>query len=204
MLKTLLASKDGEAAFSHLLDVWRTYGEDAAHTELLKVICERYWRTAGEYFELEGRLGWGPGHREWEGESDYPPMEQGAVDSLRMFLHKLASMSPEPILAKLAKSEDKAGVIFRKTVLGSKAGEYRILEVIYSKIANLRTPYELGAARPFFKLWSDLGRFEAAMAGLVAILVKGLDRKQVQREMVFASMPVLAERVTQPAIEVAI
>ena len=72
-------------------------------------VCTYYpWLTA-EFFELEGYLGWGPGHREYDGEG-YPNPTQDAPDRLQWFLDRLGP--PSDMLADLlteAKGGAKAG-----------------------------------------------------------------------------------------------
>lgn len=190
MLRTLLASKNGSGAFDHLAAIWLDYGEHSARIEIRDVVCTDYWLQAGEYFTLEGELGWGPGHREWDQEDLDPPLMQGAVQKLRQFLHRLAALEPTPILTAIkANPSSVAGSFFERMCLVRRLGqtkpgqdktlEYKILEIVYSRIANHRSHYELGGARAFLKLWMETGKFQTAVAGLINVLVYGLPKEKV-------------------------
>ena len=59
---------------------------------LRRKVCAFYpWMTA-ELFELEGYLGWGPGHREYDGEG-YPDPTPDAPDRLQWFQTMLGPLS---------------------------------------------------------------------------------------------------------------
>ena len=59
-----------------------------AKEQLREKVCRHYPWLVSELFELEGVMGWGPGHRDYEGEG-FPPPVPDAPDRLQRFMDVL-------------------------------------------------------------------------------------------------------------------
>lgn len=190
MLQEHLRCGRGDKAWHEIAVRLESEGVEAVRREIRNVVCTKYWWTSGEFFICEGLLGWGPGHREWAADDLLPPPSDNCFVGLRRFLYALSQIPESPAIDQLLNARwDVANVslaartirfLYRRTYV-----EEEIVTYLYRRIAEVKTPYELGAARPYFKMWMDADELApVAISGLTMILCTRLDPCKVRRELV--------------------
>jgi len=188
------------SVFSSLL----SEDEDSAKAYLRRIVCVGHWFLAGELFTLEGKLGWGPGHRDWDGDG-LPPRTKAAANRLCGFVFDIASIPPDNrtlnLANALAKGTDKTLLECRTfNYINNKASvvyERRrdrmtaIASFLYDRIVEQKSVYEIGAARIFYLVDEAFPSY-VAMAGLLLILVRGISSISALSKAAFGRMDFMA------------
>ena len=162
---------------------------DAFRQRLRFLVALRYGWLAAELFDIEGELGWGPGHRDWE-EALFPPPTEDSNAHMRTFLKTLESVRPDEGLEEMLR--DAANGLWRnlagknlvrvfKARLVRRSG---LITYFYGKVAEMHDAYTLGAARIYLALWTQQHKFRLSLAGLVRLLFNPLTAVGVRAETV--------------------
>ena len=92
-------------------------------------VCRDYPWLAFELFDLEGALGWGPGHREYDGDG-FPPPLPDAQNRLRAFETIFEQVPPDNVFPDLIQEADgikkaskPASLVFRHLSLRRRANQ---------------------------------------------------------------------------------
>lgn len=145
---------------------------------LNQVICLNHWWLTGELFTLEGKLGWSTGHIEEHAGDRYPPPCKDAYAQLQEFMQHTSEIPIDrEVRALVTNTGDIKSLAARTyhTILRKGAPLELAIPFMYSRIAAKRTPYELGAARCFLRLYHDDTSYGLeSLAGLTLILAKRL------------------------------
>lgn len=172
------------------------------HAEMRKAVCRYFWWMTGEFFILEGDLGWGPGHREYDGDAPFPPRVCGYWRNVDAFLHDLGCLRRSRAVEALAGARwDRANTSVEARTLRFLYARLRtdaeVLNYLYERLATSRSEYEVGAARVFMGLVKDdPSMAPLACAGLALLLAKQLRRVSVRKEVALARRQ--ARAATQP------
>ena len=149
---------------------------------------------SGELHNLFGRMGYGPGEREYDGDG-WPPPEPGARGIMDLFLNTLRETKPKSLFLH---SSAKAKNIIRAMTRVKLSRLDSAIWKLYGRIAAYRSPYALGAARVYLWIWRDFEQFELTAYGLANILVAPVSRRQAMAETVRRKFLLRKERAYTP------
>ena len=153
------------------------------------LVARDYGWLASELFEIEGELGWGPGHREWDGDFFPPPTTESSAHMMT-FLRTLATVRRDTELMELLTAAARgtwhtpAGRFIERAVHVRETSRSGIIQYFYGKIATRHSEYTLGAARIYLAMWTQQRRFKLAVSGLIRLLFQPLTRLGVRAETV--------------------
>ena len=153
--------------------------------ELRKTVCLDYSWLVSELFELEGDLGWGPGHREFE--EDYlPPRVLSSHAHMETFLNTLERVRKDTTIRDLLNQSinDKRSAQIAKCLTARQVMRSDVVQLMYSRVAMYRSAYTLGGARMYLSMWTDEGQYALAVAGLINLLHNPLSKLAVGAETV--------------------
>jgi hypothetical protein len=151
---------------------------------------------SGELHNLFGRMGYGPGDREYDGDG-WPPPEPGARGLMDLFLRMLREAKPKSIfLQPVAKAKNIINAMTRVKLSRLDSAIW----TLYGRIAAYRSPYALGAARVYLWIWRDFEQYELAAYGLANILVEPVTRRKSLAETVQRKFLLQRERACLPAV----
>ena len=153
--------------------------------DLRRTVCTDYCWLVSELFELEGDLGWGPGHREFE--EDYlPPRVLSSHAHMETFLNTLERVRKDTTIRDLISGAitDKRADQISKCLTARKVVQGDVVQLMYSRVAMYRSAYTLGGARMYLSMWTDEGQYALAVSGLINLLYNPLSKLSVGAETV--------------------
>lgn len=170
--------------------------------ELRRTVCLDYCWLVSELFELEGDLGWGPGHREFE--EDYlPPRVLSSQAHMETFLNTLERVRKDTTIRDLLNQSinDKRSAQIAKCLTARRVMRSGVVQLMYSRVAMYRSAYTLGGARMYLSMWTDEGQYAIAVAGLINLLHNPLSKLSVGAETVRRKLDLPHNRVnfTRPS-----
>lgn len=190
-LRYFLESRDGDGAWDYLCRIAKERGEKEMHRILRNTVVVYYPMMVGEFFEIEGLMAWGPGHRVWASDEMLPDLKgHEAIKKLKFFvIYELANLpisyAVKNLIEKYEDPEQQCVEVRMLRYVFSCVGRDKMHELVlymYNRIAKTRTSYELGGARPYLSYYFDTGDAMVAISGFVLLLTRGLDKKQVREE----------------------
>lgn len=186
-LRGCIVNGEPDATWQYVFGELAQGRKEKIKSELQKLVCRRYWWLTGELFLLYGELGWGPGHREWEGTFLPDPVED-ALDRLRNFVRDLTSL-PESSRVQavlddyMGEARSKTAQILNLVLAGTDAGLLKPFILLYEKVMQRCTIYEIGAARMYCDQYIE-GEHDTAFSGFALLLTAGLNRLKVRHRSV--------------------
>jgi hypothetical protein len=178
-----------EAALNYLEFLLVNNDIDRLQGELRGLVCNHYWWLAGELYDVEGKLGWCPGHLDDDEDHDLDLVK--AEDGLRDFICLLTEIPKSDAV------EDLISTAFDYTnvTLEARAVRYVLdkaeawnpnvsIWYVYDRIVAKGTVYQIAAAREYLYYYTEnKGDPNVALAGLVLILARRLDQHKVKAEV---------------------
>ena len=153
--------------------------------KLRRIVCLDYCWLVSELFELEGDLGWGPGHREFD--EDYlPPRVLSSHAHMETFLNTLERVRKDTTIRDLISGAitDKRAAQISKCLTARKVVQSDVVQLMYSRVAMYRSAYTLGGARMYLSMWTDEGQYALSVSGLINLLHNPLSKLSVGAETV--------------------
>ena len=155
--------------------------QDVEHFKqrLRLIVARDYGWLVSELFEIEGKLSWGPGHREWD-EDYYPTPTEDSYAHMTTFLRTLASVHVDTGLMEALRDasngrwKNAAGKNIAKSLCAKETCRDSLIWYYYGWVADTRNAYTLGGARIYLQLWRQQHLFWLSCAGLIWLLFNPL------------------------------
>lgn len=153
--------------------------------KLRRTVCLDYCWLVSELFDLEGDLGLGPGHREFD--EDYlQPKVISSHAHMETFLNTLERVRKDTTIRDLISGTitDKRAAHVSKCLTARKVVQGDVVHLMYSRVAMYRSAYTLGGARMYLSMWTDERQYALAVSGLINLLHNPLSKLSVGAETV--------------------
>ena len=144
------------------------------------IVARDYGWLVSELYDIEGKLGWGPGHREWD-EDGYPPPTEDSYAHMTTFLRTLASVHVDTGLVEALREasdgrwKSVAGKYIAKSLHARETIRNSVILRYYGWVADTRNEYTVGGARIYRYLWEQQNLFWLSCAGLIWLLFNPLN-----------------------------